>query len=929
MAKNPKPKAQKKPAQNNIQRRIINMFAEYEPPAYVGMRQLEALKARITELEEELAHVEPTQAQGSPSPKAAPSPSDPDQPSKYSRWMSLSWKILAPTLLIFSLVFVGFFLYTYLTATADAKANEAKDSRQAEEFFLAKIQNIATFATGLSIQTATNPEVQAAFAARDRDALYDITIDTYRALEKQYQIRQFQFHLVPATSFLRLHSPTKFGDDLSTFRFTVLKVNATGQPISGLEVGRGGAGIRGVEPVFYKGRQIGSVEFGLNFDEALVASLKTEYGNDWRIMLTRDSMSLATLEDLSLLQDGPTPDLLILASTIEGTYPEPSIYAKVLNGERFISPVVNNGRSYSVTSLPLRDYSGDIIGVVDIMIDRTAIVQAQNSRIFFIALGVLLALVSGAYSLTVTTNRSLKPLAILTRAAEAIEKGDLNQNVQVTSKDEVGQLAQAFNAMVIQLRDLFITMEQRIADRTHDLGTASEVGRAITEKVANRYEMMAEAVEIIRSRFNLYYTQIYLVDPSGRNLVLSAGTGQVGAQLMRKYHHLPIGLGSINGRAVSEKQAVIIEDTEKSSNFLPNPLLPLTRSEMSVPLMVGDTVVGVLDMQSDQPGALNETTLPAFTALAGQLAIAIQNAFLFAQTEQARAEIEEQSRRLTAEGWQEFLDGIERSERIGFAYAQDEVIPLVEVETASPDVGNVLAIPFHVTGTKVGEIRVEDDPDHVWTETEKEIIQATATQVAQHIENLRLLAKAEKYRDEAEQAVRRLTREGWEEYLRQNQEVGVGFLYDGEKVSPVARPEDLEAKLSCDIKVGGEPIGQLSIARADDAMPLSDEEWQLIVSVTERLSAHIENLRLSTQTEQALAASQRLAQREQTLRQITAAVHSSTNPETILRMAVRELGSAMGRRAIISMAMPDQSDDDDQVLNKNGPSENADGGMSL
>lgn len=235
---------------------------------------------------------------------------------------------------------------------------------------------------------------------------------------------------------------------------------------------------------------------------------------------------------------------------------------------------------------------------MDILIDRTEIIQAQNNRITFWILGIIVAMIVGAYSLTTITNRSLQPLGELTRAAKALEKGDLNQQVKIFSQDEIGQLAQVFNQTIAQLRNLFTTLEQRVADRTHDLELASEVGQTIAEKVGNISVMLTEATEMIRSRFNLYYTQVYLLDPSGQTITLRAGTGEAGRQLLQRGHHLLINSSSLNGRAVSEKKPVIVADTQKSGTFLPNPLLPNTRSEMAIPLLVGDKVLGVLDMQS-------------------------------------------------------------------------------------------------------------------------------------------------------------------------------------------------------------------------------------------------------------------------------------------------------------------------------------------
>jgi putative methionine-R-sulfoxide reductase with GAF domain len=116
----------------------------------------------------------------------------------------------------------------------------------------------------------------------------------------------------------------------------------------------------------------------------------------------------------------------------------------------------------------------------------------------------------------------------------------------------------------------------------------------------------------IRSRFDLYYAQVYLTNPAQNALLLEAGTGTVGAELVGRGHRLPLNTASINGRAAMEKQSVVISDTGTSATFKPNPLLPDTRSEMAVPLLVGEKVVGVLDLQSQNPGTLNQDILPAF-----------------------------------------------------------------------------------------------------------------------------------------------------------------------------------------------------------------------------------------------------------------------------------------------------------------------------
>lgn len=182
-----------------------------------------------------------------------------------------------------------------------------------------------------------------------------------------------------------------------------------------------------------------------------------------------------------------------------------------------------------------------------------------------------------------------------------------------------------------QTRESEQLLEVRVAERTRDLALAAEIGQAVSQ-IANLDTLLSESVELIRTYFALYHTQIYLTDKKGQMLRLRATTGEVGKQMLDKGHTLPVAAGSINGEAAVNKQAVIVADTQASPIFQPNPLLPDTRSETAVPMIIGDKVVGVLDLQSSQPNALGEETLPAFEVLAGQLAAAIENTRLLGES---------------------------------------------------------------------------------------------------------------------------------------------------------------------------------------------------------------------------------------------------------------------------------------------------------
>ena len=424
-----------------------------------------------------------------------------------------------------------------------------------------------------------------------------------------------------------------------------------------------------------------------------------------------------------------------------------------------------------------------------------------------------------------------------------------------------------------ELQAVQSSLELRVADRTHDLELAAEVGRTVTERMAEPQEMLTSAAEMIRARFELYYTQVYLTDSLERNLVLRAGTGEVGQELLKRSHSLPLTPGSLNGRAAIDRKPVIVADTLQSPTFLPNPLLPGTRSEMAIPLIAGGRVIGVLDMQSEIPGALNEGNLPAFQVLAGQLSVAIQNASLFAQTEEARKEVEASAGRVTSAGWQDFLNSIERGEKLGFLYDQGETLPVKDFSQAQ---GAGLSVPITITGAEIGRLQMQDE-QRQWTDQDQQIAALTAAQLGQHIEGLRLLAQTERYRSEAEQAVRQLTRQGWGDYLKTRQELGPGFIYDRNEVRRLEKSSQgsTNGSQKRTLIVRDAPIGELEV----DIETHSAEVDELLTAVAAQLSGHIENLRLSEQNE-------KRAHELEVVAELSATTSTVLDPERLLQTIV-------------------------------------------
>jgi len=476
---------------------------------------------------------------------------------------------------------------------------------------------------------------------------------------------------------------------------------------------------------------------------------------------------------------------------------------------------------------------------------RTELAESSSALVFqrILPIGVvivILVLIAGYYF----TNVLAKPLEQLTVGAAKIGVGEWDAELPKSEIVEIDGLSHTLSAMAAQLKETLGTLEQRVVDRTRNLELAAEVGRSVSQ-VRALDVMLKDACQLILDEFDLYYVQVYLTDPSKRDLVLEAGTGEVGAQLLGRGHSLPLNKDSINGRAAVEKSTVLISDTAQSVTFHPNPLLPETRGEMAVPLTVGENVVGVLDVQTRYPGKLTEEVLPAFEALAGQVAVAIQNAKLVAEAEAARAEVEKRAARLVRTSWGEHLDAIHKPEQIGFVFDRNEVTPLVESEEAElPEDDKTVSVPIAITGEPLGSLVVEVE-DETRKERTSELVTIVARQVAQQIENLRLLESADRYRHEAEEAARRQTVEGWQAYLASRTADHLGYMYDLNEVRPHSNGQDDVNALTLPLKARDEKVGKLSV---HGLSPNDRESFELATAVAERLGAHIESLRLFEET---------------------------------------------------------------------------------
>lgn len=281
--------------------------------------------------------------------------------------------------------------------------------------------------------------------------------------------------------------------------------------------------------------------------------------------------------------------------------------------------------------------------------------ERQSSDAFrpiFVAIGGTLAVTVLAIALTALlggqmAKRIVRPIAEMTESARQMIAGDLNVSVATNRSDEIGALGHAFNHMAERLRATIGSLEQTVAERTRQLELANyrlqkrtvhleasaEVSRAAASTLDPR-GLLQTTVDLIRERFQFNHVSFFLLDHTGEWAIAHAATGEVGRTLVAERYRLRVGGESIVGWVCRHFQPRIAPDVRPDDEHLDSALLPETRSEMALPLLAGGRLLGALDVQSAEEDAFDDEDVRTLQGLADLVAVALQNARVFAETRQ-------------------------------------------------------------------------------------------------------------------------------------------------------------------------------------------------------------------------------------------------------------------------------------------------------
>ncbi|MEJ2207742.1 MAG: GAF domain-containing protein, partial [Anaerolineae bacterium] len=519
-------------------------------------------------------------------------------------------------------------------------------------------------------------------------------------------------------------------------------------------------------------------------------------------LINRSTGELISHSDLAryLALEGSTVEDVVLVRQVMRGVQEPDAEYVGLEGEQVVG---------AAAYLPGTDWA--------LVVELPTSEAFAGVRQMLYLLGVLIvvgAVAAGSLGLIIP-RRVVRPILALQEGVQEIGSGNLEHVIEVETGDELEDLADGFNHMAANLQrsrqelarwgqELEVRVEQRTSElaqmsqrmqrRADQLQISAEVAHAIAS-VRDLDDLLPQVTKLISERFGWYHVGIFLLDEAreysgqsgghadSRYAVLRAANSEGGQRMLARGHRLKVGEIGIVGSVTGTGEPRIALDVGADAVYFDNPDLPGTRSEMALPLIVGDTVIGALDVQSTEPAAYDDEDVALLSTLADQVAVAIDNVLLFERTQEALHEVQELHRRYVRQEWSqvvtsaedrrlgtgrselayeyrrdpmnemtiggdldEFPSELHRAVDEGTVVAQDAGRSLAAGEEDQRDVPRAaLAAPIKFRDQVIGAVDLEEvGTERRWTTDEMALVQAIADQVGLALENARLFADTQR-----------------------------------------------------------------------------------------------------------------------------------------------------------------------------------------
>ncbi len=385
----------------------------------------------------------------------------------------------------------------------------------------------------------------------------------------------------------------------------------------------------------------------------------------------------------------------------------------------------------------------DVAGALNRMVKAQ-----QSTGQYWIVLSTL-AVIFAALVSWLAFRGIVRPVKHLITDVEKITEGDLSPIQALEQKDEIGDLSRAFSMMTNWLRESHENLERRVEERTRDLEkrtnqiqVAAEVARDITTN-RDLESLLNHTVTIIPERFGFYHAGIFMVDVRGEFAVLRAATQETGQEMLRLGHKLRIGETGLVGHVCFSGEPRIALDVGEDAVHFKNPHLPLTRSEIALPLKSGEKMIGALDVQSIEAAAFDQESIMILQVMADQLATAIENTNLLQELQGNIRELERLSGSLVRSAWQKTRQS---KDIIGYQYDglivepiyhQAEMIDQEATPTAAP-----ISLPLQIRDQSIGSLDIWPSHESLSID-ELDLVKKISNRISQILENARLFEESQ------------------------------------------------------------------------------------------------------------------------------------------------------------------------------------------